>query len=64
LTKDYFVSSFISRLGEELRSTVKITRPRTVQETVESTLLQELNVEALIKKQRNQSKGNDLGSSL
>lgn len=57
MTKDYFVSSFLSGLNEKLRSAVKMTRPRTVQEAMESALLQEMNVEAMMKVQRSQARG-------
>ena len=63
MTEDYFVSSFISGLSEEFRFVVKMTRPRIVQKAIESALLQELNVEALMKKKRNQGKGSSFGRS-
>ena len=50
LIEDYFVSSFISELSDDLKSMVKMMRPRSVQEVVEDALLQELIVEVLMKK--------------
>ena len=52
LTVAYFVSSFLSVLGEDLRPMVKMIRPRTVEQVVERAKLQEMVVEALLKKQR------------
>ena len=46
LTEGYFVSSFISGLNEEVRPTIKIFQPKTVQQAVECVKLQELTVEA------------------
>jgi len=51
LTEDYFVSSFISGLSDDLGSMVKMMRSRSMQEAIENALLQELTVEALMKKQ-------------
>lgn len=48
----YFVSSFLSGLSEDLRPMVKMIRPQTVGQAVESARLQEMVVEALMKKQR------------
>lgn len=50
LTDEYFVLSFISGMSNDLRSMVKMTRLRLVQEAVEDALLQEFIVEALMKK--------------
>ena len=52
LSKAYFVSSFLSGLSEDLRSMVKMIKPRTVEQAVESARLQEMVVEALMKKER------------
>jgi len=57
LTNEYFVLSFISGLSDDLRSMVEMMRPRSVQEAIEDALLQELTVEALMKRQRGQNKG-------
>lgn len=57
LTEGYFVSSFISTLNNEVRPTVKMFRPKTVQQAIEYAKLQELTVEALVKKQRGVNKG-------
>ena len=64
MTEEYFVSNFISGLNDDLRSMVKMMRPRSVQEVAEDALLQELTVEALMKKQRGQSRGINLGMVL
>ena len=50
LTEGYFISSFVSGLSEELRLTVKMQQPRTVKQAAECARLQELTVEALMKK--------------
>ena len=57
LTEGYFVSSFISGLNEEVCPTVKMFQPKIVQQAVECAKLQELTVEALVKKQRDVNKG-------
>ena len=57
LTEEYFVSSFISGLGDEVRPTVKMMQPRTVEQAADSARLQELTIEALMKKQMSQVKG-------
>ena len=57
LTKAYFVSSFISWLNEELRLMVKVLLPQTLKHATNSSRLQELIVEALMKKQRIMNKG-------
>ena len=51
LTKEYFVLSFVSGLSNELWPTMKLLNPKIVQEAVEGASLQELLVEALMKKQ-------------
>ena len=58
LTKAYFVSSFLSwRLSEDIRRMVKMIRPQIVEQAAESARLQEMIVEALMKKQRQQHNG-------
>ena len=52
LTEAYFVSSFLNGLSEDLRPMVKMIRPRTVEQATESAKLQEMVVEALLKKQK------------
>jgi len=42
LTEGYFVSSFISSLGDEVRLMVKMMQPQTIKQTTESAQLQEL----------------------
>ena len=54
LSKVYFVSSFLSRLSYDLRPMIKMIRPQTIEQAVESARLQEMVVEALMKKQRQQ----------
>ena len=39
LNEEYFVSSFIRGLNDELRSTVQVLRPKTIQEAVEGAAL-------------------------
>ena len=57
LTEAFFVSSYLSGLNDELRPMVKVLRPQTVAQASEDARLQELVVEALLKKQRQQRKG-------
>ena len=57
LTKEYFVSSFIGGLNDELRMAVQALQPMTVQEATERAFLQEMTFEALLKKQRGQNRG-------
>ena len=64
MNEEYFVSSFINKLNNDLRSMVKMMRPRSVQEAAEDALLQELTVEALMKKQRSQMIGVNPGMAL
>lgn len=45
LSEAYFVSSFLSGLGDDLR-------PRTVEQAAKNARLQEMVVEALMRKQR------------
>ena len=52
ITKAYFVSSFINGLSNELRPVVKMLQPKTINQVAKSVKLQELIVEALVKKQR------------
>lgn len=51
------MSSFISGLNEEVRPKIKMFQPKTVQKAVECARLQELTVEALVKKQKGVNKG-------
>ena len=62
LLEAYFVSSFMSGLSEELQPMVKMMKPRTVEQASESGRLQEMSVEALMKKQRQQQRGVALGT--
>jgi len=57
LTKGYFVSSFISELNEEIHPTIKMFQLKTIQQATECAKLQELTVEALVKKQKGVNKG-------
>ena len=57
MSKAYFVSSFMSGLSNELRPMVKMMRLLTVEHASESAQLQEMVVEVLMKKQKQQQKG-------
>ena len=57
LFKEYFVSSFISSLGDEVKPMVNMIQPQTMKQAAESARLQEMIIEALTKKQRNQTRG-------
>ena len=61
LTEAYFVSSFLSGLSEDIRPMVKMIRPQSVEQAAESARLQEMTVEALMRKQRQQHKGLSIG---
>ena len=50
LTEAYFVSSFLSGLGKDLRPMVKMIKRRTVEQAAKNAKLQEMVVEALLKK--------------
>ena len=50
LIEAYFVSSFLSRLSEDIRPMVKMIRPQSVEQVVESARLQEMTIEALMRK--------------
>ncbi|XP_052203128.1 uncharacterized protein LOC127808594 [Diospyros lotus] len=63
LSEAYFVSSFMSGLSEELRPMVKMMKPRTVEQASKSARLQEMMVEALIKKQRQLPRGANTGTT-
>lgn len=52
LTDQYFVSSFISGLKDELRSMVKMMMPTTVRQAIEKARLQELTLEVVFKRNR------------
>ncbi|KAL4384039.1 hypothetical protein GQ457_15G021620 [Hibiscus cannabinus] len=56
LDENYFVSSFISGLKEELKHRVKAHRPKTVDEAYRLAKLNELAIEYDIKRQRSFSK--------
>lgn len=58
----YFISSFLSGLSDNLRPMVKMIRPRTVEHVVESAWLQEMVMEALMRKKRQQQKDVTLGT--
>ena len=51
LSETYFVSSFLSGLSDDLRPMVKMISPRTVEQAAKCVKLQEIMVEALMKKQ-------------
>ena len=57
LSEACFVSSFVIELSEELRPIVKMLQPRIVEQAAKSVRLQELMVESIMKKQRQQSRG-------
>lgn len=63
LSEAYFVSSFMSGLNEELRPMVKMMKLQTVEQASESARLQEMMVEALIKKQRQLPRGANPGTA-
>lgn len=50
LSETYFVSNYLSGLNEELRPMVKVLRPQMMEQATENARLQELAVEALLKK--------------
>jgi len=52
LTDQYFVSSFISGLKDELRSMVKMMMLMTIRQVAEKARLQKLTLEAIFKKNR------------
>jgi len=60
MTEEYFVSNFVGGLNYEIRLVVKMFKPQNVQ-AFEGASLQELTVEALMKKQRSQNKGSNSG---
>ena len=47
LIEQYFVSSFISGLKDELRSMVKMMMPSTIRQAAKNARLQELTLEAI-----------------
>ena len=63
LTEAYFISSFINGLSEELGPTVKMLQPRIIKQAAESARLQELTVEALMRKNIILYKGIELGEA-
>lgn len=52
LNEAYFISSFISGLGEELRPFVKVLKLTSLHQAFEQAKLQEQSIEAIFKKQR------------
>ena len=56
LTEQYFVSSFISNLKDQLRPMVKMMQIATVKQVAEKARLQELALEAIFRKHKIQSK--------
>jgi len=52
LTEQYFVSTFISGLKDELRPTVKLMQPATIKQAAEKARLQELAMEAIFRKHK------------
>ena len=63
LSETYFVSSYLSGLNDKLRPMVKVPKPQSMEQALENARLQELVVEALIRKQRQQTRGVVVGSS-
>ena len=57
LYEHYFVSSFLSRWNDELRSMVKMLQPTTVRQATEKAHLHELSLEAFVSKHKISSKG-------
>lgn len=57
LSEVYFVSSFMSGLSEEVRPMVKMLQLGTMEQATKSARLQELMVEAIMKKQRQKLRG-------
>lgn len=57
LNEQYFMSSFISGLNDELRPTIKMLQPAVFKQAVEKARLQELALEDILKKHRIMSKG-------
>ena len=43
MTEEYFVSSFVGGLNDEIRSAVKMFKPQNVQEAVEGSLFIGIN---------------------
>lgn len=64
LSEAYFVSSFMSGLNEELRPMVKMLHPETMEQAAENARLQEIMIEAIMKKQRQHSKGANVGPAI
>lgn len=62
LTEQYFVSSFIRGLKEELKPMVRMMRPQNLLEAFEVAQLQEQSLDLLFKKQKvlNMGKGQNL----
>ncbi|KAL4291109.1 hypothetical protein GQ457_14G019780 [Hibiscus cannabinus] len=63
LGEDYFISSFISGLKEELKHKVKVHEPKTLADACRKAKLYELAAEIESKKYKYSYKGNTMGSS-
>ncbi|KAL4313107.1 hypothetical protein GQ457_01G008060 [Hibiscus cannabinus] len=63
LEEDYFISSFISGLKEELKHKVKVHEPKTLADACRKAKLYELATEIEAKKYRYNYKGNNMGNS-
>ncbi|KAL4379604.1 hypothetical protein GQ457_02G023110 [Hibiscus cannabinus] len=63
LGEDYFISSFISGLKEELKHKVKVHEPKTLADACRKAKLYELATEIEAKKYRYNYKGNNMGNS-
>ena len=50
LTEDYFISSFINGLNDELRVVVKMMQHVTIKQAIEKARLQEMALEAIFKR--------------
>jgi len=57
LNESYFVSNFIRGLKDEIRSTMKMMHPATVNQAAEKARQQEWTLEAIYRKHGLQSKG-------
>lgn len=57
LLEAYFISSFTSGLSDELRLMDKMLSPRTIEQVAESSQLQEMVMEALMRSEGNNKGG-------
>lgn len=58
LPEDYFISTFVSGLKDELKPTVRMMKPRTLMEVFEVAMLQEQSLKMSSRKFRNNAKWN------